>query len=1757
MSQFADLINQFNQLTGYNVPTASGYILSQSANPVGSGSVNTIISYINSLTGFDIPTTDVQYVSGSNVAGPIIIYAPYAAGGTIPVEGIAPGGIIRAQHVLDIINALNGTDVTDIIISGSFSTSGSNTINGSLALPFITDGRFLYVSGGYVAGIDIPPSASSAISASYALTASYADTASYAIGYLLVSSTASMLEPYVLTSQTSSMSVLSSSYALTSSFANSASYAVTASYALNAGTSTLQQVVNNGNGIANFAGIGSASIQSTNFTNGRTLYLNDNAFPTIKLVDNANASNYLQIDIDTLNIDGVSYNWSSIVNPTTGPLLALPFTTDHLAVTNNEYVVGDVVYYIGNVYRCIANNDSLQPNLAPQYWTLLGPGFPLVQQPSDWNSTSGNNQILNKPTIPTFDTSSLVTTASFNSFTASYNTGSFTGSFIGDGSGLTNIPTQSIDTGSFATTGSNTFYGLQTISASGADLSALDIHMKDDSLWALRIYNDTYSSSSIGLASWIDNSGISFLGTETDKPLYIYNNADYYSPTLIVSRSGVTIDNTLTVNDGITGSLEGTASWATNAVTTSYAATASFAPAYLPLSGGTIDGDVTVNGTASISFLNVTIESASVIYSSGSNQFGDATDDTQSLFGRVIISGSLEVTGSANLPDLTGSLYGTASHAISASWAPANAAGNDSEIQYNDNGLLAGASAFKINKTSQGIELGSTLVQATGVGSFAMGNIVSAAGVSAFAQGDTLGGANGEYSFARGRATTAEGNYSYAGGDDSIAVGPFSYAQGLGLIASGTYQVVIGQSNLPNNDTSLFVIGNGTGAGNRSDVMRVNLTGVEITGSLTVSGSNTFTNIGPAVFSGSVVSTNGITASLEGTASWATNAETASNILGGKATHVPFFITDTTLATSSIYQSGSTSVIINQDNNTTDAPEALYVWQPSLTSFNVISGKGDLNNYLQLNIQNKDQGVNASSDIVATSNNGDENGGYIDMGINSDIFSGPIGGPLDAYLYATGSHLHIGNITPNMPIQFFVGGIDTNTNRKFELNTNNSHNMTGSLDISGSLNVRNNLTSSGLLTNGNNNILGNTTMSGSSTIQGTTTMTGSLNITGSTTQIGNNTLIGNTLLSGSIIISGSQGPGSPTASVQVYGDIRQSGYHRFDPVTTNIDTSVSASYIYVSGSTNDLYFSQNGSGYNNVTRLRWLEGNLYTGLLHGGIISQLTSTTYQVGSGSGIIVDLNTSFGDDPYPTVQFLKWNNLSASIAPLTASYDQQFVAINSSNQIFAQGIPYTNGDYNDKIPIGIVLHQNRSTINGVQTFPGVAYGWKQRSFDFIKAFGALKISGYTLSQSGSSARGLLLSGGTSWVDGRNYTVDPNMPSYIVEAVGTTTSKIFRYYQSGSNWESNWGYNTNGGAGFTDIDPTQYSNAGTLTPVSSNNFTIQRVFYFPNSATKALFVYYGNAQYANEEDALAAVNTEIFSESPNTAASAIYIGFMLLRHNADFNTAASYELYKAGLFRGAGAGGGSGGGGGGATSLAGLTDVAISGETNGQPLVYDTATTKWINSSALTASLHGTASWAEYVVNSGANAFPYTGSALITGSLVITGSTISTLGFTGSLFGTSSWAINASQAVSSSYATSASYATTAQNLLGSVTSADTASHAVNFTIDQTLTLNETLTRRVNVNSTSVGSNSFDQATGSFTSAHGKYTVYKDTNARAGEFVTAWNGTTTTYYDNATVDIGNTSDITFTSVIASGDVKINAVAASSGWTVKMLVTYL
>jgi len=87
-----------------------------------------------------------------------------------------------------------------------------------------------------------------------------------------------------------------------------------------------------------------------------------------------------------------------------GELVAIEWSADHVSATGNEYEIGDFVWYNGNVYECIATNDSIIPTNT-SYWTLVGAGNRLREQPTDWNATSGDNQILNKPTLATVATS--------------------------------------------------------------------------------------------------------------------------------------------------------------------------------------------------------------------------------------------------------------------------------------------------------------------------------------------------------------------------------------------------------------------------------------------------------------------------------------------------------------------------------------------------------------------------------------------------------------------------------------------------------------------------------------------------------------------------------------------------------------------------------------------------------------------------------------------------------------------------------------------------------------------------------------------------------------------------------------------------------------------------------------------------------------------------------------------------------------------------------------------------------------------------------------------------------------------------------------------------------------------------------------------------------------------------------------------------------------------------------------------------------
>ncbi|RYY59661.1 MAG: hypothetical protein EOO05_12565 [Chitinophagaceae bacterium] len=130
-------------------------------------------------------------------------------------------------------------------------------------------------------------------------------------------------------------------------------------------------------------------------------------------------------------------------------------------------------------------------------------------------------------------------------------------------------------------------------------------------------------------------------------------------------------------------------------------------------------------------------------------------------------------------------------------------------------------------------------------------------------------------------------------------------------------------------------------------------------------------------------------------------------------------------------QSGRMAIGSNAFNASN--PEKLLVDAGATSSYNLMTGKGSINNYLQINVQNQSAGNQASSDIVATSNNGDEGSNYIDMGINGGGFNNSsmpmVSGANTAYLYSTGNDFSIGNGTTGMNLRFFTGGYAASNER--------------------------------------------------------------------------------------------------------------------------------------------------------------------------------------------------------------------------------------------------------------------------------------------------------------------------------------------------------------------------------------------------------------------------------------------------------------------------------------------------------------------------------------------------------------------------------------------------------------------------------------------------------------------------------------------------------------------------------------------------------
>jgi hypothetical protein len=688
--------------------------------------------------------------------------------------------------------------------------------------------------------------------------------------------------------------------------------------------------------------------------------------------------------------------------------------------------------------------------------------------------TPGPQGAKGEPGNPDLFTSSFVTTASFFAFTASY----YVASASFDTRIISNSSSIVILSSSFLNASAS--FNTRILANSSSIVILSSSFLNASSSFNTRILAN---SSSIGIlsSSFLTTSASLSASISLLSGSYLNSSASFNTRILANSSSiGILSSSFLNTSASLSASisllsgsyLNSSASFDTRILANSSSigilsssflnTSASLSASISLLSGSYLNSSASfdtriLNNSSSIGVLSSSFLVASASFDnriiSITNVTGSyATTGSNTFIGNQIISGNLSVTNG-----ITGSLFGTASHVdtlVSASFQTSTDIitlfyGNNTSASFtvdNTNSASYAATA----SYADDFKVAGTLTAQTIVVQTITSSVIYSSGSNVF--GNDLSNTQVFTGSVKITGSLSVNGVDYIGTSASLDSRILAVSSSVGILSSSYLNSSASfDTRILNNSSSIGILSSSYLNSSASFDTRIlaNSSSIGILSSsfLAFSGSfntGSFTGSFRGSFNGTV--TGSFSGSLDN--------------LRGTATHIPYFSSSQVLADSAIYQvDNGYSVAINQNGVTTAAPEALYVWQPSTSSYNVISGKGNLDNYLQLNIQNTNQGVSASSDIVATANNGNESTNYIDMGINNQNFNGPIGVGNDAYLYSTGRDLHIGNAS-NFPVQIFAGGFDVDADRKLLLNPNNQHELTGSLNISNILIVNNGITGS-------------------------------------------------------------------------------------------------------------------------------------------------------------------------------------------------------------------------------------------------------------------------------------------------------------------------------------------------------------------------------------------------------------------------------------------------------------------------------------------------------------------------------------------------------------------------------------------------------------------------------------------------------------------------------------------------------------------------
>lgn len=277
----------------------------------------------------------------------------------------------------------------------------------------------------------------------------------------------------------------------------------------------------------------------------------------------------------------------------------------------------------------------------------------------------------------------------------------------------------------------------------------------------------------------------------------------------------------------------------------------------------------------------------------------------------------------------------------------------------------------------------------------------------------------------------------------------------------------------------------------------------------------------------------------------------------------------------------------------------------------------------------------------------------------------------------------------------------------------------------------------------------------------------------------------------------------------------------------------------------------------------WFRPALFesTGLLSGCALSIFSTTQVRISAGILGFADYSANPAQPVRSVLQFAQTDVTITAIGSQPVTY----IGINSAGTVIQQDVPFTNTQRRTIVSIGVAVHTNLTSINAVNNLPSIVQAGIAQLTDYLIYSGRIH-KGIEYAANGANLN-INRSAGSIFIFGGNFQTNPLDPSVV--SISGQTALTFRYRTQDGEPAGD----------VTSVQHSSYDNAGTITAVPSNDWTVQRIFIFPSGLTR---IQYGQATYANLSEAIAGWQTEVFVTEQNIADNGTPVGLIFVKEGA-----------------------------------------------------------------------------------------------------------------------------------------------------------------------------------------------------------------------------------------------------------------------------------